>query len=248
MSRFSPWRARPSEAVRELLDARSLEFVFQPIVDLRNGRTVGVEGLTRWPDGQGSVESLFALAATEGLQLELELHAIEALLERAVVVPADVYVAVNASPSTVMSGRLDELLRAFPARRLVVEVTEREPIPSYVTINAALADLRHKGVRLAVDDAGAGEASLRHLLNLRPDIIKLDANLTDAIEGDLSQRAMARALAAFGAETGASVVAEGVETTAMAVELAGLGVDHGQGWALGRPVAAERSRTVAGKT
>lgn len=224
--------------VLDLVAAEALEFVFQPIIDLRDGHTVGHEGLTRLPADPAPVEALFARAGVEGVLLELELHAIGALLERSASLPADGYVAVNASPSTVTSPRLRGVLDRFPLDRVVLEVTEREPIPDYSLVEAALAELRAGGMRLAVDDAGAGEASLRHLIGLRPDIIKLDAMLTDAIDRDPGQRAMARALVAFAAEMGAAVVAEGVDTTARAAELGELGVDHGQGWALGRPAPA----------
>lgn len=215
----------------------ALTFVFQPIVDLRDGAVVGVEGLTRVGSGV-PVERLFSEASASGGLLDLELHAIAALVAAASELPEDLYLSVNASASTIMSSRFVEVIRPFPIARLVVEVTERDPIADYARVRASLVELRAAGLRLAVDDAGAGVASLHHLIELRPDIIKLDGTLTSAIECDAGQRAMTRALTSFAAEIGAAVVAECVESMASAVALAALGVHHGQGYALGLPAPA----------
>jgi EAL domain-containing protein (putative c-di-GMP-specific phosphodiesterase class I) len=231
--RACPWRS--SRVGRRLHDG-SLTFVFQPIVDLRDGRTVGFEGLTRDPDR--AAEVLFQAAADEGALLELELHAIAAQLAAAIDLPGQLYLSVNASPSTITSTRFAEVFDGFPLDQLVVEINEREAIEDYGSVREALEQLRHGGMRLAVDDAGAGAASLHHLIELRPDIIKLDGGLIDAIERDAGQRAMARAIVAFAAETGADVVAECIESIGSAVALAALGIDHGQGFALGRPAPA----------
>jgi EAL domain-containing protein (putative c-di-GMP-specific phosphodiesterase class I) len=233
-----PWAGcRRAGDVRRRFDDGSLSFVFQPIIDLRDGTTVGVEGLTRVASGE-RVEDLFSAASAQGRLLEVELHAIAALVRAAAALPAELYLAVNASPSTITSSAFADVVRGFPLDRLVVEVTEREPIPDYRKLRRSVASLRCAGLRLAVDDAGAGVASLHHLIELRPDIIKLDGTLTDAIGRDAGQRAMTRALAAFASEIGAAVVAECVESHASALELAALGVDHGQGFALGRPAPA----------
>jgi EAL domain-containing protein (putative c-di-GMP-specific phosphodiesterase class I) len=90
-------------------------------------------------------------------------------------------------------------------------------------------------MRLAIDDTGAGFASLRHILNLEPDIIKLDISLTRGVDVDRARRALAAALIAFAANTGASIVAEGVETASELSVLRDLGVGFGQGYLLGRP-------------
>ena len=100
---------------------------------------------------------------------------------------------------------------------------------------AALRSLRHGGVRVAVDDAGAGYASFRHILRLRPDIIKLDMALTRDIDRDPARRALASALITFAADTDSTIVAEGVETSGERAALRRLGVDAAQGYCLGRP-------------
>ena len=237
--RGSARRERPPDSgprdVRSRLRDGSITFVFQPIIDLRDGSTVGFEGLTRIDAEVGTVIDLFDAAAAQGALLDLELHAISSILSQAASLPDEAYVSVNASPSTLESSAFRRAVGDFPLAQLVVEVNEREVVDDYGRLRSAVRPLRAGGVRLAVDDAGAGVASLHHLIELRPDIIKLDGALTHAIQRDRGQRAMARALAAFAAETGAVVVAECVESLASAQSLADLGVDHGQGFALGRP-------------
>ena len=96
----------------------------------------------------------------------------------------------------------------MPLDRLIMEVTEHAAITDYPKLRTAIAALRRGGARLAVDDVGAGHASLRHILQLDPDLIKLDVSLTREIQTHRTQRAMASALATFAGEVGANVIAE----------------------------------------
>ncbi|MDZ7750653.1 MAG: EAL domain-containing protein [Gammaproteobacteria bacterium] len=171
-----------------------------------------------------------------GVGEELEMAVIDRALREFEGMPAGVYLALNVSPEHIISGAV---ARAFTGRSLeglVLEVTEHAPIPDYESFNAALAELRSSGLRLAVDDAGAGYASFRHILSINPDIIKLDITLIRGIHADASRRALAAALITFGNETGARVVAEGVETSAELEELQRLGVTSVQGYLLSRPI------------
>jgi EAL domain-containing protein (putative c-di-GMP-specific phosphodiesterase class I) len=118
---------------------------------------------------------------------------------------------------------------------VVLELTEHVGVDDYSALTEALAGLRRRGVRLAVDDAGSGFASLRHVLNLAPDVIKLDGELVGGLDRDPARRALAGALLAFGADIGAEVVAEGIETARECAVLRGLGFRLGQGHHLGRP-------------
>jgi EAL domain-containing protein (putative c-di-GMP-specific phosphodiesterase class I) len=127
-----------------------------------------------------------------------------------------------------------------PAERVVVEITEHAPIANYDTFNEGLAAVRALGVRLAIDDAGAGFASLRHILQLRPELIKLDTTLIAAIESDRSQQALAAGIISFADGIGATVVAEGIEHAAALDALRRLGVPLGQGFHLGRPAGLKR--------
>ena len=148
--------------------------------------------------------------------------------------PADVYLSVNCSPRAAISPELPSLVNG-DATRMVVEITEHEAIEDYEVLAAALEGLRSHGVRVAIDDAGAGFASLRHTLLLRPDIVKVDTSLTRDIDGDRAKRALTSALVSFGDEMGIAIVAEGIETGEELATLVDLGVPFGQGFYLAEP-------------
>ena len=119
--------------------------------------------------------------------------------------------------------------------RIVVELTERSPVADYARLTAALAPLRSAGVRLAIDDVGAGFSSMRHILRLSPELIKLDRSLVAGIDDNPGQKALFAAMLSFASHIGAGLVAEGIETSSELATLAELGVDTGQGYLLGRP-------------
>jgi EAL domain-containing protein (putative c-di-GMP-specific phosphodiesterase class I) len=144
-------------------------------------------------------------------------------------------VAVNVSPAAVLDPRLEMVLASVPAHRVTLEVTEHARVDDYDALHQALTHLRREGMRLAVDDAGAGFASLQHILRLRPDVIKLDISLTRDIDTDPVRRSLATSLVRFGAEMGSTIVAEGIETAGELVALRDLGVPLGQGYHLRRP-------------
>jgi EAL domain-containing protein (putative c-di-GMP-specific phosphodiesterase class I) len=179
----------------------------------------------------------FADAAEVGLGTEVELIAVETALFAARGLPRCLYLSVNLSPTTLQSGLLPGLLAAsgWPPERLVIEITEHTPVEDYGSLEECLAELRAPGFRLAVDDAGAGYASFRHILGLRPEYIKLDRALIDGIDTDPARRALVSAVVTFGREVGAGVIAEGVETSGELQAARGLGVAAAQGYFLGRP-------------
>jgi EAL domain-containing protein (putative c-di-GMP-specific phosphodiesterase class I) len=177
----------------------------------------------------------FRQAADVGLGEALELLAIERAIEAFDTLPAAASLSVNASPDTLCSPKLIDIVRAAPADRLIVELTEHAVIADYARFNAAVSGLRERGIRLAVDDAGSGFASLRHILDVHPEIIKLDMALTRHIDRDDGRRALASALCDFAGNLGAQVIAEGIEEQQELDELLGLGIEYGQGYLLGRP-------------
>lgn len=210
--------------------------VYQPIYRLESGKISGMECLSRF-DGlpPRSPDLWFAEAAEVGLGVELELSAIRKALAGMDALPQDVYLAINSSPETILSGRLAELLQDVAGERLVLEITEHAHVADYQDLIQALAPLRDRGIRISIDDAGAGYSSMSHILNMRPDLIKLDMSLTRQIDSDMARYALAAALSEFARKTGVDIVAEGVETAAELRSLRSLGIVKAQGYYLSRP-------------
>lgn len=222
--------------IRDLLDHHDLPVVFQPIANLQTGEVVGVEALSRFPgDSDQSPDKWFNEAASVGLGVELEVLAVRKALEALDQLPAGAYLSVNVSPAVAMSPRLIETLDGVPMERIVLELTEHSEVLDYEALNEALTALRARGARLAIDDAGSGFSSLRHILRLSPDIIKLDISLTQGIDNDSVLRALGYSLASFASAINADVIAEGVETERELHALRFLQVSFGQGFFLRRP-------------
>ena len=213
------------------------EFIvhYQPVIELDTRQVVGYEALTRWNDGT-SPEVPFRDAHLLGLGVECERVTIEKAVAEARSLPAGAWLSVNVSPSTVIEDpTLGEVLKGID-RRVMIELTEHHPIEDYPRL---LAALEHLGVDVAVDDAGAGYASLQHILELRPDLVKIDLGWTRGIEADTVRQAMVRGLTHFTAIAGCELVAEGVETEAEYEALVRLDVTMGQGYLFGRPAPAD---------
>lgn len=215
------------------LAARAFHPVFQPIVDFGSRRVVGYEALTRFADGTRP-DVRFVEARSVGLGDAYELGAIGAALAAAQHLPGDAFVSLNLSPGLVLEGsdRLSRIIRA-PGRRLVLEITEHVPIEDYAALRTAIDKL--DDIELAVDDAGAGFASFRHILELRPTFAKLDISLVRGIEMDELRQALVAGLDYFALRSGCHLIAEGVETEDEAATLERLGVEFGQGYLFGRP-------------
>lgn len=224
--------------LRDVLDTERFTIVYQPIIHVAQHRIVGYEALTRFSAEPIRPPNLwFDDAAEVGLQESLELAVIRKALLGLIHFPNDTYLSLNVSPATLLKGSLDAVLAGFPFERLMLEVTEHASVDDYSLIAAALKPLRERGLKLAVDDAGAGYASFRHILKLQPDVIKLDVSLIRKIDSDTGCRALAAALIRFAEETGSKIVAEGVETVAELQALCELKVNKAQGYLLGRPAS-----------
>lgn len=163
------------QRVLALLEAEDLQVAMQPIVDMTYGHLIGVEALARFPDGR-SPDVWFREAADVGCALELDRLAFRRALAQLPLLPEACYLSINATPEYVLSGKLtdDVLGSRVSLQRLVIEITEHARVDDYAALQAVLTPLRERGVRLAVDDTGAGYASLTHVLNLRPSVIKID--------------------------------------------------------------------------
>ncbi len=229
-------REAASERVSNLLAHGGLEMAYQPVVDLATGRTVGAEALARFPRSLGGTTAgWFAEAAAVGVGTELELACVRTVRDQLPELPAGMDVHVNLSPAALLDPASGTLLHELPLRRVVLELTEHQIVGDYPVLQAALAPLRAAGLRLAIDDAGAGFASMRHALLLEPDLLKLDISLVRGIDTDAAKRSLCQALTGFAHATGAMIVAEGVETQPEADAVRMLGVDLAQGYVFARP-------------
>lgn len=212
-----------------------LELVFQPIVELQSGRAAGVEVLSRFPDlGQGPVE-IFAEAWELGVGVELELKVVRAALAALDMVSDDAYMSVNVSADTLMHGDLIAAVGSAEPTRVVLELTEHAAVRDYEALGPAVTRLANLGVRLAVDDVGAGFSGLDHILRLEPAVLKLDGSLVRDVHRHPGKQAMIAALVTFAARTGATLVAEQIENQEELAALRVLGIGCGQGYHLGRP-------------
>jgi EAL domain-containing protein (putative c-di-GMP-specific phosphodiesterase class I) len=226
--------------LRPVMRSGGPRILLQPIVDLASGRRVGAEALSRFPAEWGMPpDAVFAEAHAVGRGDALEVQAVRRALAESAGVPG--YVSVNLSPGAVLTERARRVLRRMAADhggRAVLELSEHDAVADYDELRAVLAPLRAAGLRLAVDDVGAGFSSLRHIVVTAPDLIKLDRSLVAGVGEDEVLATLARSLVDLAAGLGAAVVAEGVETPADAERLRQLGVGYGQGWLFGRPVPA----------
>jgi EAL domain-containing protein (putative c-di-GMP-specific phosphodiesterase class I) len=222
--------------VEALIESESVRVAYQPIIDLRTNACVGVEALARFPAPYLSPDETFAAAEGFGLGLALE----ELVVRRAWPVleqlRSDQFLALNLTPGSLLAlARRANARTDTPLSSLVVEVTEHTAIERYADLRRELVQLRERGLRIAVDDAGAGYASLRHVLELRPDIIKLDRSLIHGLAEDRARSLVASAFVSLAGDLGASVIAEGVERRADLQAVRELGLHAAQGYLLGRP-------------
>jgi diguanylate cyclase (GGDEF)-like protein len=241
--------------IERILRDRAIEPVYQPVASLTTGRLLGYEALARFPDSPDRPPStFFAQANACGLGPELEAAAISAALQVSGRAPGT-YIAVNVSPSALSSDAVQEVLPG-DLTEVVIELTEHEVYPGDSLLAHSLAALRERGARIAIDDAGAGYAGLKQVMWVRPDIVKLDLELTRNIRSDPVRMALVESLVRFARRVGATVCAEGIESFEDIEVLANLDVPCGQGYAIGRPAppwsrvappAAETCRTAFAK-
>lgn len=231
------WQAIATRArVLRILDERAFEPVFQPIVRLEDGAVVGFEALTRFGDGTPP-ELLFSQAAGVDLGPDLEVAALTAAIDAAGALPAGAWLSLNVSPNVMLAGRRLADALAARSRSTVLELTEHERVADYGALRSAIVALG-PDIRIAVDDAGAGIANFSHLVELRPDFVKIDIGLVRGVNADLTRQALVVGLRHFATATGRDVIAEGIETEAERRTLKALGVGFGQGFLFGTPAPA----------
>ena len=220
--------------LRRIIARRRFAVHLQPIARLDNGQVVGVEALTRFADGVRP-DVRFAEAARLGMGQALERATLAAAVDAAASLPPNVALSVNVSPDVLQHERTLRDIVGRARRPVIIELTEHERIDDYDAVRSAFDGLG-KNVWLAVDDAGSGYASLRHILSLRPSYVKLDMAWVRGIDADPGRRSLVSGLAYFATTTECELIAEGIETEAERAALLDLGVYLGQGVLLGRPV------------
>lgn len=224
-------------AISALLTApETIATVFQPIVSLVDGRTLGFESLSRFrTEPQRSPDRWIAEAHAVGLGLEIEVECVRRACRLRHTIPGDAYLSVNMSPDAILAPEMEDALGPDSLEGVVIEITEHDAVSDYARLAARLADYRGRGARVAIDDAGAGHASMRHVTQLLPDYIKIDRSLIHDIHLDYAKRALVRSMVTLEKDLGAAVVAEGIESTEELRTLRELGVPLGQGYLLARP-------------
>jgi len=231
-------RVQEIQVVKNNVHRASFNPVFQPIINLRNGEIYGYEALTRFTSGERP-DLVFAQAERLGFGPELEQATLSAAIEEARgLYPREAYLSLNFSPNFLLSCDLLQLLQGVN-RPVVIEITEHAAIEDYAALRTLAATLRPK-IRLAVDDAGSGFASMRHVLELTPDIVKLDIGLVQNIDKDPARQALVAGMVYFAKQMKFKLVGEGVETLKEKETLSRLGVDLGQGFLFSRPGPVEQ--------
>lgn len=224
------------QRIQSVIDDARFTIHYQPIFRIQDHDLVGHEALTRFmAEPVRSPDQWFDEAIDIGLNVQLELAVIRRILADLHRFPSGTYLSINISPETILRGDIQNHFVGVPHHRIVLEVTEHTSVGDYDMISRMLEPLRSLGVRVAVDDAGSGYASFRHILRLKPDIIKLDASLIHQIDKDPGSRALAAAIVRFAEQTDCIVVAEGVETKSELAVLLALDINKAQGYLLGRP-------------
>lgn len=233
------WNKRAQ--LRAIIANRAIQMHFQPAVRIDRPHVPFVEALARFPHNEPVAPiAWFHAAHAFGLGVELEMLAVDTALGHLHDLPAETALSINVTPDVLItSAMLKRLARIAGKRRLIIEITEHRPVKDYAALAVALAPLRAGGLRIAVDDVGAGHANLRHVLDLKPDMIKLDMCLSRGIEHDPGRRAMVTAMVQFARATGADLVAEGIESPAELTTLRTLGIKIVQGHLYARPAAFE---------
>lgn len=230
--------------LRDAIEREQIQVALQPVVSLKDGKTVAVEALARWhhlEDGWVSPDRFIAMAESRGLVGALGDQVYRQALAAAAMLPESVRLTVNVAPDQLRDGSFSQRLAALSEAagidmaRLEVELTERVFMEDADEAREQIDKLRARGVSIAIDDFGAGFSSLGYLRRLPVDRLKIDRIFIHRIEKDRASAAIVRAVAGVAHELGIEVTAEGIETEAEARIVRATGCDCAQGWFFGRP-------------
>ncbi|MDE1161879.1 MAG: EAL domain-containing protein [Acidobacteriaceae bacterium] len=220
-----------------LSGAWRVDTVLQPIIDLQRGTTTGYEALARFPKETGmSPDRVLRAAEQLGCREALELLLVRGALSLREQLPENCFLSINVSPTFMLSEAWGKAVYDTGGLdRVVIEITEEHVIEDYSAIRREIHSVRQIGGTIAIDDTGAGYASLKHIMELRPDFIKLDRLFVNGCHLDPAKRQMIELLGDTADRLDSWVVAEGIETEGELREIVRLGIPLGQGYFLGRP-------------
>ena len=229
--------AQRRRTVLSILHApEAIDILVQPIVSLVDGATVGYEALSRFRAlPQRPPDRWIAEAHAVGLGLEIEVECVRRACRARPLIEDGAYLSLNMSPDAVLAPEMEDALGPGSLDWLVIEITEHEAVSDYARLASRLADYRGRGALVAIDDTGAGHASMRHVAQLGPDYIKVDRSLIHDLHLDHAKRALVRSMVTLEKELGAQIIAEGIERVEELRALRALDVPLGQGYLLARP-------------
>jgi EAL domain-containing protein (putative c-di-GMP-specific phosphodiesterase class I) len=238
------------EELSGLISRSDVRTVFHPIVRLSDGQIIGHEALTRPVGGVSfdTVEELFAFAESTDLLMEFERLCRRTAIETAAQTPGLGLLFINASAQAVedpewAAGGMDEVLKqsGLSPRDVVVEITERVAIVRHDEFQGALRTFKERGYRVAVDDMGAGYASLQSLADIEPDFLKFDTSLVRDIDKSSIKQSLLETLRQLADKIKARVIAEGIEREEELQTLKKLGIEFGQGFLFHRDDVEQKS-------
>lgn len=230
---------------RSLLSKKQLRTVFQPIINLTNGKTIGLEGLTRGPFHSTfhSPLQLFKYAEEYGSLYTLEKLARELAFENSSkLIKSNEKLFINLSPQVIYDpsftpGHTISLLKQYKLspENIVFEITERSAIEDFTAFTKVLHHYRDQGFQIAVDDAGAGYSSLQAISEIQPDYIKVDRSLISKVHENNVKKHILDAFVTFAKKMDSIIIAEGIEMEEELEAVIQLGIDCGQGYYISRP-------------
>ena len=245
----------------QALRSNELVLHYQPILDLRSGRLVGIEALVRWRHPERGLlmpDQFVPLAEDSRLMAPLGRWVLATACREVAdwrrAHPSLREVSVNLSIVELDDDNLVEEVQdtladsGLEPERLVLELTEKAFLSHDDAILEQLERLKRLGLRLAVDDFGTVNASLRHLMRFPVDALKIDRSFIEGILVDRRQSAIARSIIDLGRNLGMEVIAEGIETAAQAQQLLELGCVLGQGYYLAPPVEGDELLALVERT
>jgi EAL domain-containing protein (putative c-di-GMP-specific phosphodiesterase class I) len=230
--------------------AGELSSVYEPIVDVATKTVFGYEALARGPAGTEfhSPIALFDTAEEEAMIFELDCLCRRSGLDGAVGLPSGTRLFLNVRPTTIHdpSFRPEALIRTLERSRLqpsdvVFEISEQESIESFTVFREIRDEYKNLGFQFALDDTGAGYASLQAVIELEPDFIKVDRALITGLDMDPARQTLLGALQSVAGGLGARIIAEGLDTLEELETLGELGIPFGQGWLFGKPTPLRAS-------